>query len=349
MIDIYAGKSALKIIQAQGFKPELFTSFLGASGGPKWFSLFGLDKYLFGEFFKNKNEPLNIIGSSAGAFRAACFTQNNPVAAIERLAKNYAETIYADKVGPAEISKSARELLDVVLGSTGVQEIIDNPVFKAHFIVAKSKGFVASENKLVQGGGLFSSYILNRISRKLLTWQFDRYIYQPQDSSLNILDHCGFKTQKIFFGQENIKPALLASGSIPMVMEGIRNIPNSPNGVYRDGGLIDYHFDFLIKGEGLTLYPHFNPNPKAGWFDKHLSRRVLPENYDKIVMICPSQEFIDALPYQKIPDRSDFKAMEAIPRIKYWKKVLSETEKLSDSFHDFLLSENMTGIKIFNF
>lgn len=349
MIDIYAGKTALKTLQAEGFKPELFTNFLGASGGPKWFSLFGLDKYIFGEFFKNRQEPLNIIGSSAGSFRAACFAQKDPVAAIERLAKTYAETVYSDKAGPAEITQSARELLDVLFGTNGVKEVINNPIFKAHFIVAKSKGFGASENKMIQGAGLVSSYILNRIDRKLLASQFDRYIYQPQDSRLDIFDQCDFKTRKIFFTEENIKQALLASGSIPMVMEGIRNIPNSPIGIYRDGGLIDYHFDFMIKSEGLTLYPHFNPNPKAGWFDKGLSRKVSPENYDKIVMICPSQRFIHSLPYQKIPDRSDFKKMEAGLRINYWKTVLSEAEKLSDSFHDFLSSKNMTGIKLFDF
>lgn len=347
MINIYAGKTALNTLQAEGFKPELFANFLGASGGPKWFSLFGLDKYIFGEFFKNRNAPLNIIGSSAGSFRAACFAQKDPVAAIERLAKKYSETVYADKVGPREITQSARELLDILFGPTGVQEIIDNPIFKAHFIVAKSKGLTASENKVVQGAGLLSSYFLNRINRKLLTSQFDRYIYQPQDSRLDISDPCDFKTQKIFFTEENIKQALLASGSIPMVMEGIKNIPNSPDGIYRDGGLIDYHFDFMIEGEGLTLYPHFNPNPRAGWFDKKLARRVSPENYDKIVMICPSQSFIHSLPYQKIPDRSDFKNMEAGQRIKYWKTVLSETEKLSESFTDFLSSEDMTGIKLF--
>ena len=92
MLEIYAGKTALKTIQQQGFTPEIFSSFLGASGGPKWFTLLGLDKYLFGEFFKGRQQPLNLIGSSAGAFRAACFAQKDPVAAIERLAKNYSES-----------------------------------------------------------------------------------------------------------------------------------------------------------------------------------------------------------------------------------------------------------------
>jgi len=39
MINIYAGKTALKTIQEQDFKQELFGNFLGASGGPKWLSL----------------------------------------------------------------------------------------------------------------------------------------------------------------------------------------------------------------------------------------------------------------------------------------------------------------------
>jgi hypothetical protein len=39
MLEIYAGKNALKTIQVQGFKQALFTNFLGASGGPKWLPL----------------------------------------------------------------------------------------------------------------------------------------------------------------------------------------------------------------------------------------------------------------------------------------------------------------------
>jgi len=39
MLDIYAGSNALKTIQEHGFKQELFTNFLGASGGPKWLPL----------------------------------------------------------------------------------------------------------------------------------------------------------------------------------------------------------------------------------------------------------------------------------------------------------------------
>ena len=80
------------------------------------------------------------MGSSAGAFRAACFAQADPVAAIERLATDYSGTRYSDNVTPEEITTSARELLDRMLGDNGIEEIINNPVFRAHFIVARVQG-----------------------------------------------------------------------------------------------------------------------------------------------------------------------------------------------------------------
>ncbi|MBH0072802.1 patatin-like phospholipase family protein [Pseudoalteromonas sp. NZS127] len=337
MINIYAGKTAAKIINEQGLKPELFSSFLGASGGPKWFTLFGLDKYIFGEFFKNHSQPLNLIGSSAGAFRSACFAQNDPVAAIERLATSYSQTRYSsNKPTPAEITLKARALLEDVFGNNGVAEIINNPVFKAHFIVAKSNGFIASENKLLQLMGLSKSYMLNRVNRKYLGSQYERFIFGPATSDLSITDSYNFKTQKIALTQNNLKEALLASGSIPLVMQGIKNIAGTPAGIYRDGGIIDYHFDLKINNPGLILYPHFNSDPKAGWFDKNLKRKVSPLNYDNVVMITPSKEFIAGLPYGKIPDRNDFTDLDADTRIKYWNTVFSETERLAEAFDEKL-------------
>ncbi|TMP51289.1 patatin-like phospholipase family protein [Pseudoalteromonas sp. S1688] len=348
MIDIFAGKTAAKIINEQGFKPELFTSFLGASGGPKWFTLFGLDKYIFGEFFKNRTQPLNLIGSSAGAFRSACFAQNDPVAAIKRLAKSYSQTRYSNnKPTPAEITLKARALLDDVFGDDGATEIINNPVFKAHFIVAKSNGFIASEHKLIQLLGLSKSYMLNRINRKLLGSQYERFIFGAPNSNLSITDSYNFKTQNIVLSQTNLKDALLASGSIPLIMQGIKNIAGSPPGIYRDGGIIDYHFDLKINNPGLILYPHFNSDPKAGWFDKNLKRKVSPQNYDNVVMITPSKEFVAGLPYGKIPDRNDFTDLDADTRIKYWNTVFSETEKLAEAFDKKLNAENF-DLKLYN-
>ena len=333
-------------IAREGIKPELFSSFLGASGGPKWFSLFGLDKYIFGEFFKQRQQTLSMLGSSAGAFRIACFAQKDPVAAISRLAQYYSETVYSANADAEEISSKARVLLTEVLGKKGCREIIHNPVFHAHFVVARTKGLVASERKLLQLAGLLSSYAFNRIDRKLLRNQYDRYVFQHPASTLSFEDPAGFNTHRITLTPDNLADALLASGSIPMVMQGITDIPGGARGMYRDGGIIDYHFDLKINsGEGLCLYPHFSASPKAGWFDKKLARTVHPDNYANIVMLVPSAEFIARLPYGKIPDREDFTQLDAAERIRYWKTVLAETERLADAFAQFIHAPQYKFIK----
>ncbi|MGO2168825.1 MAG: patatin-like phospholipase family protein, partial [Pseudoalteromonas sp.] len=217
-------------------------------------------------------------------------------------------------------------------GNNGVYEIINNPVFKSHFIVAKSNGLVASERKALQLLGLTKSYLGNRINRRFLTKQYERFIYQAPNSNFKLEDSYKFKTTQLDLTTGNLKDALLASGSIPLVMQGIKNIIGSPRGMYRDGGIVDYHFDFKIKNPGLILYPHFNSEPKAGWFDKNLKRKVAPHNYDNVVMITPSKQFIAGLPYGKIPDRTDFTDLDVDTRIKYWRKVFNETEKLADVF-----------------
>ncbi len=345
MLEIYAGNSALKTIQEKGFSPELFTSFLGASGGPKWFTLYALDKYIFSEFFKNKQQTINLIGSSVGAFRVACFAQKNPVVAIERFAKNYLETTYSDKAKPEEVSTKAVEMMDAIFGDYGEQEIIDNAYFKAHFIVAKCKGLVASENKFIQGLGLAQSYLNNRISRSRLDSQYERFIFQSSNSDFKLNDPENISTTRLPFSTANIRNALLASGSIPMVMEGINNIESSPKGMYRDGGIVDYHFDFEIENSGLTLYPHFSSTLKAGWFDKNLPRKVKMKHYDNTVLVCPSEKFIAALPHQKIPDRNDFVIMEREQRMAYWQQVMKESEKLAQAFDQLYQTQNINSIK----
>jgi len=358
MLDIYVGESAMRTLQEKGFTADLFVNFLGASGGPKWFTLFGLDKYLFSEFFKDRKLALNIIGSSAGAFRAACFTQKDPLSAITRLATSYSQTVYSDKAKPEEITRKAISLLDEVFGDSGIDEIINNPVMKAHFIVAKSKGLTKYDNKLSQSTGLISSYLLNKLDRKLLRLQYERFVYQSPTSQISIDDPYNFSTHHVDLTPNNIKQALLASGSIPLVMQGIKDIHGSPKGMYRDGGIIDYHFDFslgadldsdlglgLAKSKGLTLYPHFSAQPKAGWFDKSSSRKVNKKHYDNTVLLVPSARFVASLPFQKIPDRTDFTQLDAKTRISYWQTVLSQTDQLADDLHNLINTQNLSKIK----
>jgi len=344
-LEIYAGKEALKTLQIEGFKSHLFSHFLGASGGPKWFSHYALDTYLIAEFFHDRKVPLHFIGSSAGAFRASCFVRNNPVEALENLARIYSQTCYAKGADAKQISQQTRDLINELFGEYGAQEIIDNPMYQAHFVVAKCQGLGGSERKWLQATGMLLSYAKNRFGRQHINRNFERFIFQPEHSRLEVSDPFHIPTQSLSLHSKNIKEALLASASIPLVMEGIQDIPGAPKGIYRDGGLIDYHFDLNLHNQGLMLYPHYDAKPRAGWFDKSLARTPHPAHYDKTVMLCPSADFIASLPYGKIPDRNDFSKMADEARIPYWQEVMKMTSGLAEELDDLIQTQDISRIK----
>ncbi|GAA0859406.1 patatin-like phospholipase family protein [Aliiglaciecola litoralis] len=334
VLDLYAGPTALNEIQQHGLNQDMFDYMLGASGGPKWFVLAGLDRVVFSQFFANRTKPLNIIGSSAGAFRFACFAQSDPLAAINRLADRYSRTEYSDKPTAREITLSGLDLLDYVLGDKGIYEIINNPIIKAHFVVARCKGLTRFESKPLQMTGLLASAGANAVKRTFLQRFYERYVFTSPTSDLQIVDPNGMPTHSVKLAKNNLAQALMASGSIPIVIEGMANINGAPKGMYRDGGIIDYHFDLTFgPHKGLTFYPHFYPKPIPGWFDKSLKKRLPHKSsYNKVLMAVPSAEFVASLPFGKIPDRKDFETMEASQRIDYWQTVIKRSDELGEAF-----------------
>lgn len=333
-IQVFAGRTALSRLQDEGWHPHLFSYFLGASGGPKWFILAGLDRVIFPEFFKYHSGHIDIIGSSAGAFRGACFVQRDPLAAVNRLIKHYSRTVYSSKASEVEITEKARELLYYVLPGESVLELLANDSFHLHVIAAKCKRLMAFENPILQGAGLLASAVSNLAGRKYLGHHYQRIVFSTRGSNLKLQDPFSVPTQHLDMGYSTVRDAILASGAIPLVMQGTEYIVGAPDGIYRDGGLIDYHFDLKIgPRNGLVLYPHFYPTAIPGWFDKKLaSRRPHASSYDNVIMVVPSPEFIASLPFGKIPDRSDFKKMDDRQRLQYWQTVISQSDELGDYF-----------------
>ncbi len=132
----------------------------------------------------------------------------------------------------------------------------------------------------------------------------------------------------------NLRQSLHASGAIPFVLTGERDIGGAPPGQYWDGGIIDYHFDLKqYRGEGLILYPHFRAGVIPGWFDKFLPwRQGALHEARSLVLLCPSAEFVAALPHGKIPDRGDFGRFGADERIRYWEDCIAAATALAAEF-----------------
>lgn len=305
----------------------------GASGGAKWLALAGLDRYLFGTLLAEpRTRPLHLIGSSIGSWRMACLAQRDPVAALARGHHAYIyEQRYSPKPSTAEVTRVLNRALDLILGPTGVDEILTHPWARVHIITAEGRGLAASERRLLLTAGIALAAAGNLVSRKSLALQMRRFIFHTAGDATPFRTLSDLPTEHRALTRENLRAALLASGSIPLLMDAVK-IPGTPRGVHWDGGVLDYHLDLDFgPGEGLVLYPHFYSHVVPGWFDKSLTwRRARGDNFRRALLIAPSDDFVRTLPRGKIPDRKDFYAMDEATRLRTWQRVVDESARLGD-------------------
>ena len=276
--------------------------------------------------------------SSIGTWRFACYAQAEPVHAIERFEDVYVEQRYSADPDREEISQRSREILAEILGTTGSEEVLDHPVLRTHVITVRARQLAASERSPVLGTGLMLAATANVVSRRSLGLFFVRSIFSDPRDRAPFEKVGGFPLEHNDLTVSNLADSIRASGAIPLVLNGVRDIPGAPQGIYRDGGIIDYHLDLPTSPAGkLTLFPHFFSYLKPGWFDKKLEwRRNRDENTDRTIIICPSESFVAGLPNAKIPDRTDFQTMAPKLRRKVWRSVISECESLADDLHEVL-------------
>lgn len=339
-LNILAGPAALEIIRERGLRPEDVDIMAGASGGPKWLVLSGLDRVLFPWLGKiSRGRPVHLIGSSIGSWRMACLAMRDSLAAVTTLEEVYIQQRYSPQPPPAEVSSVGARMLDDVLGAHAEREILENPGMRLHVITALCHGLLGSEHKPVLAAGLAMAALANFVSRKSLGRQMQRVIFDNAGNENPFLNLNDLPTQRIALNSENLRTSLMASGSIPLVLEGVR-VPGAPSGIYRDGGVIDYHPDLNFgHGDGLVLYPHFYPYIVPGWFDKSLPwRKASGSNLDRVVLLSPSAEFIDSLPGRRIPDRKDFYRYDTVERIRIWRQVCEMSKRLGDEFAELLTS-----------
>lgn len=338
LLTIKAGETAFNQIKQQGLQAQDIELLLGASGGPKWFVLQGMDRYLFGDFLAAKTTPLNTLGTSAGAWRFAALGQQDPLAASDLFARLYSHQTYSAKPDRHEITAAAKQLLAEYVPANAISNMLAQTHIRHHFIVARCLRGTAAEGRR-QMFGLLSSALANSLSRRALGRYYERVVFHHPQATLNFCRPWqDLPTRFVTLTEENFAPALLATGSIPLVLDGVRDIPGAPAGVYRDGGITDYHFDLDFSAvNGLVLYPHFHQQVTPGWFDKRLKkRRTSGKQWPNVVLISPSEAFVKQLPYGKIPDRTDFQKMPAAQRIDYWQQAIAAGQRLGEELQTLI-------------
>jgi len=341
-LTVYAGCRAFERVRSGGLLSDDVQIMAGAAGGPKWLVLGHLDRTVFSTWFKDREKPLFLVGSSSGAWRFTMAAQADPVAAVDRFEKAYIHQYYTDNPTPADIGREAIRILNDILPETGPDEILSHPFLRLNMMAVRCRGPVASEKKWVQTMAMIGAIGLNAIHRRGLRFLFDRVLFHdPRDMPpLDSME--GFTTHRVPLCRENLRQAMMASGAIPIIMPGITRIPGAPDGTYRDGGVIDYHMDLPYSPrKGIVLMLHYTDRIISGWLDKSLPwRRPSAENMADVLMVGPSKSFLSDLPYGKIPDRNDFKLFlgRDAERVAYWQTATDAGRRLADEFMEIVVS-----------
>lgn len=343
---IQAGTDALAHIHQHGLQAADIDIVPGAAGGPKGIGLCGLDQAIFGSFLPQAPKRRTFIGSSIGSWRFAAIAAHGAQRGPELLAYLYNNIGFFKGMQAAQVSASCQRMLDQLLDGKN-QVLLEHPDMHLVVMMVKCKRILSTDRQLPLGLALTGVYGGNLLSRRSLGLFMQRcYAYNHvQDQRLaTISPSAEFGSQHIVMNQHNLMDILMASASIPLVMNGVADIATAGKGTYRDGGMIDYHLDLPYNSQGLVLYPHFSDRITPGWFDKSVKwRRHNAMNHRRTVLISPSASYLDSLPLKRLPDRKDFNAFVGRDneRKKIWELAIAESQRMGDDFLELVQHDHI--------
>lgn len=348
MLSVFAGKRAYAHVRKNGLQPSDVNRVMGASGAAKWLAIAGLDKAIFGRWFSESNHEVTLFGTSVGAFKLAAAAHLDPSAALDRLATAYIEQRYGDKLDADSIAVQMLPVLDAVAGMGAAGQVLSNPCLRLQFGAVRCLDKqLASGSGRSQQLGLARAFAANLRGRSRLARYVQRTVFIDPRSTSPLVGDDSSTTQVVQLSMDNYRPALLASGSLPVYMQAVSPIHGAAAGVYRDGGLLDYHPLPVVQSRevqsapNLVLYPHFYSTLTEGWFDKFLNwRAVDPKRLDEVILLAPSAAHVSSLQGRAIPDRRDFNTFQGQDeqRIQRWRSAVASSDVLGELFLEWVKS-----------
>ena len=337
VLTIRAGGHALQRIREAGLEPGEVALVPGAAGGAKALGIAGLDRAIFGEWLPSAPRVRHLVGASIGAWRFAAACLPDAARSLAEFARLYTAQSYPRRAGPAYVTGSAREMLLELFGGRE-SEILSSAAYRLHVLAVRGRGPLARDSRWSTPFGFGLAALANAAGRRHLARFVERAVFHDarERPPFGEAGFDAFHTHYVPLSATNFHAALLASASIPLVLEGVPDIAEAPEGVYWDGGIADYHLHLPYhRSEGLVLYPHFTDRIVPGWLDKQLPwRRARGAWLANVVLVAPSREYLARLPRGKLPSRQDFAtyAGDDAGRMAYWRAAIAESDRLGEAF-----------------
>jgi len=348
-ISVKAGKYVYEMIQNGSFDLDRVTTFVGPGTGPKWLVASGFDLTLLETGVLGKRNPLLLAGSSAGALRFAAWTQPEPEKSYANLIESYISMAFTRKDSAKTILRSISDVINNFMEDDAIHFALASKKYRLAITAALAKNMAASEIKFIQGFALGLGFIFNAMNSSWLNIFFQRVVFHNSPIPPKFCLRSGFKGETILLNRANLKHALLASSAVPVAVSGVRDIFGAPNGIYRDGGVMDYHLNqkYGLNREDIVLLFQHQERIIPGWLDKKLIYRRAPsENLENVLMVYPTEEFIKKLPGGRVPQRKDFRIFADKPskRIENWKQVVKESAHLGEQFLELVENNKLRQV-----
>ncbi|MFA5323402.1 MAG: hypothetical protein WC373_12085 [Smithella sp.] len=348
-IRIKAGNNIYQIIKDGGFNFDSVSTYFGPAVGPRWLIAGGFDLLLLKGGFLGRTKPVQLVGSSAGAFRFAAWIQPEAIESYKKLQEAYINVTYTQEDTPATSLEKTTNIVNAYLEDDALPFALANKKYRLVVITARARGLVAFKNIELQKLGLITCLIFNYFNRENIYKFAQRVVFYNASKPPAFCLRSQFRGHYVQLNEVNFKYAVLASGAIPLVIDGVRDIYGAPRGVYRDGGLIDYHLShqFAAKENEIVLFFHHQERIIPGWLDKKIERRVPePHTLNNVLMVFPTQNFIENLPGGKVPDRTDFITFidDQETRIKNWRKAVELSASLGEDFLELVESGKIRNV-----
>ena len=277
-LHLYAGPSARQHLARHGLAPAHVATIPGAAGGPKGLILGPLDRFIFGEWLPQSQQPVDLVGASIGAWRMATACLENPAAAFKVLERDYIAQHYELKPGEKRpsaqfVSEQFGQNLQTFYGGR-VNEVIEHPRYSLHVLTSRGRHVLGREGPWRTPLGYLGAFLANTAQRKAMGAWLERVVFSSGAHSAHHgplpalpalpFGTSDFRTRRVALTETNFKLAIQASCSIPFVLKAVHDIPGAPRGAYWDGGIIDYHLhlDYLLTKTDSDLLANSLVNPR---------------------------------------------------------------------------------------
>lgn len=341
---IKAGPRAYEMIMNGGFDFDRIAAYVAPAGGPRWLAASGFDLALLENGVLGRKKPVLLSGTSSGAWRLAAWPQPEPVQSYRTFMELYLENS-SYKLGdtPRFLLESMSEIIDNYIEDDAIPFALANKKYRLAVTTARAKNIAASEKKWIQQAGIGAAWLLNAMNPDHVHLFFERVVFYYGPLPPRFCLQPGFRGKAIPLNATNFKAAILASGAIPLVIAGLKDIYGAPVGIYRDGGLFDYHLNHEYTGKDgeMTLFFNHQERIVPGWLDKRFQSRRPPEPIlENVLMVYPSESFVERLPGGRVPDREDFLLFIDDPetRVRNWRKAVELCAPLGEQFLELIES-----------